>query len=184
MALEPKKIAPTRARPTSSIVIKATTPDGKLISIGGVKSMERRLSRTMTRRRELDSDPPGVTIEIVPGPVTTFELTITRAMLFKGSLLEGFGINGIEDLISQNIPLEVHEVRNNLDGTVQTVVYKGCYFKDNPQSIDIDGDWIIFQAGVLEVATAIVIGTKQQVDVSPDVPGVTFRAGGTPPMLQ
>lgn len=184
MALDPKKLAPIRGRPVTSIVIKATTPDGKLVSIGGIKGMERRLSRNMTRRRELDSDPPGVTIEIVPGAVTTFELTITRAMLYKGSLLEGFGINGIEDLISQNIPLEIHEIRNNLDGTIQTVIYKGCYFKDNPQSIDIDGDWIIFQSGILEVATAVVVGSKQQIDVSPDVPGVTFRAGGTPPTLQ
>lgn len=183
MALDPKKLAPHRARSVSSIVLKATTPDGKLVSIGGVKSLERRIDRNMTRRRELDSDPPGVTIEIIPGATTTFELTINRAMLYKGSLLEGFGINGIEDLILQNIPLEVHEIRNNLDGSTQTVIYKGCYFKSNPQSIDIDGDWIIFQSGVLEVASAIVIGNKQATDVSPDVPGVTFTAGGTPPKL-
>jgi hypothetical protein len=183
MALDPKRLSPNRARSVASIVIKATTPDGKLVSIGGVKSMERRLDRNMTRRRELDSDPPGVTIEIIPGAVTTFELTITRAMLYKNALLEGFGINGIEDLIAQSIPLEVHEIRNNLDGSVQTVIYKGCYFKSNPQSIDLDGDWIIFQAGVLEVASAIVTGSKQQADVSPDIPGVTFQAGGTPPKL-
>ena len=187
MSLDPKKLSPNRGRSVASIVIKATTPDGKLVSIGGIKSMERRVSRNMTRRRELDSDPPGVTVEIIPGAVTTFELTITRAMLYKNSLLEGFGINGLEDLIQQNIPLEVHEIRNNLDGTSQTVIYKGCYFKDNPQSIDLDGDWIIFQAGVLEVATAVVTGTKQVANVSPDMPGVSFIATtpeNEPPKLQ
>jgi hypothetical protein len=179
MSLEPKKLAPNRARSVASIVIKATTPDGQIKSIGGIKSMERRLDRNMTRRRELDSDPPGVTIEIIPGAVTTFELTITRAMLYKNAMLEGFGINGIEDLISQNIPLEVHEIRNNLDGSSQTVIYKGCYFKSNPQTIDLDGDWIIFQSAVLEVASALVTGSKQAADISPD----NFQAGGTPPQL-
>ena len=183
MALDPKKLSPHRARPVPSIVLKATTPEGKLISLGAIKSMERRLTRDMTRRRELDSDPPGVTVEIIPGAVTTFELSIERAMLYKANLLEAFGINGIEDLVQQSIPFEVHEVRNNLDGTSQTVIYKGCYFKDNPQSIDLDREWIIFQRGVIEVASAVVTGTKQQADISPAVPGSTFTAGGTPPTL-
>jgi len=183
MALDPKKLSPNRARSAPSIVIKATTPDGKLISIGAVKSMERRITREMTRRRELDSDPPGVTIEIVPGAVTTFELTIERAMLYKNNLLEGFGINGVEDLILQNIPFEIHEVRNNLDGSSQTIVYKGCYFKENPVAIDLDRDWIIFQRATIEVASAVMTGTKQTADISPDIPGVTFQAGGAPPRL-
>lgn len=180
MALDSGRLAPTRARSVPSIVIKGTTPDGKLISIGAVKSMERRLDRNMTRRRELDSDVPGVTVEIVPGAVTTFELTITRAMLYKNSLLEGFGINGIEDLIEQNIPLEIHEVRSNLDGTSQTVVYRGCYFKSNPQTIDLDGDWVIMQAGVLEVASATVTGSKQQANVSPDSFTATAPSNSVP----
>jgi hypothetical protein len=176
MALDPKRLSPHKARTVPSIVIKATAPDGRLISIGGIKSMERTIDRNMSRRRELDSDIPGVTIEIIPGAVTSFQLTITRAMLYKSALLEGFGINGIEDLIEQNIPLEIHEIRNNLDGSVQTVVYKGCYFKSNPMSIDLDGDWVIMQSAVLEVATAVVTGSKQQANISPDVPGTTFQA--------
>lgn len=168
MALDSSRLSPTRARTVPSIVLKATTPDGKVISIGAVKSMERRIDRNMTRRRELDSDPPGVTIEIIPGAVTTLELTITRAMLYKSSMLEGFGINGIEDLIEQNIPIQIQEIRNNLDGSTQTVSYNGCYFKSNPQSIDLDGDWVIMQAGVLEVANITVTGTKQAANISPD----------------
>lgn len=183
MALDPKRLAPHRARSVPSIVIKATTPDGKLLSIGAIKSMERRLSRNMTRRRELDSDIPGITTEIIPGATTTFELTITRAMLYRSAMLEGFGINGLEDLIEQNIPLEIHEVRNNLDDTKQTVVYKGCYFKENPLSIDLDGDWVIFQSAVLEVAQAILSGTKQQANVSPDNFSASAPAGSAPKLL-
>ena len=184
MATDPKKLAPHRARAVPSISIKATTPEGKLIAIGAIKSMERRVTRDMTRRRELDSDPPGVTVEIIPGAVTTFELSIERAMMYKANLLEAFGIGGVEDLVLQNIPFEIHETRNNLDGTSQTIVYKGCYFKENPLSIDVDREWIIFQRATIEVATAVVTGTNQKTDVSPEVPGVTFNAGGTPPALQ
>lgn len=184
MATNPKQLSPTQARSVPSISIKATTPEGKLISIGGIKSMERRITRDMTRRRELDSDIPGVTVEIIPGAVTTFELTIERAMMYKSNLLEAFGIGGVEDLVQQSIPFEIHEVRNNLDGTSQTIVYKGCYMKENPMSIDIDREWIIFQRASIEVATAIVTGNTQAKDITPDIPGVTFNAGGTPPQLQ
>jgi hypothetical protein len=183
MSLDPKKLSPHRARTVPSIVLKATTPDGQLISLGAVKSMERTITRDMVRRRELDSDPPGVTVEIIPGPVSTFTLTLERAMLYKANLLEAFGINGVEDLVSQSIPFEIHEIRNNLDGTTQTVVYKGCYLKENPQSVDLDREWVIFQRGVVEVATAVVTGSKQNVDISPDAPGSSFSASGTPPTL-
>lgn len=168
MSLQPQKLAPTRARSVPSIVLKATTPTGKLVSIGAIKAMERRITREMTRRRELDSDPPGVTIELIPGAVTTFELSIERAMLYKSNMLEAFGFNGVEDLIVQNIPFEIHEIRNNLDGTSQTVVYKGCYFADNPVTIDVDREWVIMQRATIHVATCIVTGSKQKQDVGPD----------------
>lgn len=173
--LDRKRLAPHRARSVASITIKARTPEGKEIDIGAVRSMERRMSRNMTRRRELDSDPPGATIEIIPGAVTTFELTIRRAMLYKASMLEEFGIGGIEDLIQQNIPLEIIEERHSPSGQTQIVTYTGCYFKDNPLSIDIEGDWIIVQDATLEVASAKVTGGPQTVDISPDSVGGNFQ---------
>jgi len=120
--------------------------------------MDRRISRQMTRRRELDSPVPGITVEIVPGAVDTFELTLDRAMLNRSHMLEAFGISGVEDLIHQNIPIEVEEHRFLPSGGEQIVTYSGCYFKDNPLSIDIDGDWLIVQSATLEVATATVTG--------------------------
>jgi hypothetical protein len=152
-------LAPTGARTVPSITIQATDPNGKNITIGAIKSMERRVDRNMTRRRELDSNPPGVTVEIIPGATTTFELTITRAMMYQSSMLEAFGYTNMEDLISQNIPFQIIEIRNNPDGsTAQTVTYTGCYFKSNPQTVDIDGDWLILQSAVVEVASATVVG--------------------------
>jgi len=156
MALNPIKLPNTGARPAPSIIIKATDPSGKMISIGAVKKLDRRISRNMTRRRELDSNVPGITVEIVPGAVTDFTITIDRAMLNKSSMLEAFGIAGVEDLIHQNIPIDIEEHRFTPDGKEQIVTYKGCYFKDNPLTVDIDGDWLIIQSASLEVTTALV----------------------------
>lgn len=156
MALNPTKLANLDARTAPSIIIKATGPDGKMRSIGAVKKLDRRISRNMSRRRELDSNTPGITVEIVPGAVTDFSLTISRAMLNKSSMMEAFGITGVEDLIHQNIPIDIEEHRFLPDGKEQIITYKGCYFKSNPQSIDIDADWIIVQDAELEVATALV----------------------------
>lgn len=183
MALDPKRLAPHRARSVASIVLKATAPDGKLIPIGAIKSLERTISRNIIRRRELDSNPPGVTIELIPGATTTIELRISRAMLYKTNLLEGFGIYGVEDLIEQNIPLEIHEVRNNPDGTRQTIVYKGCYFKENPMSVDIDGDWVIFQQASLDAAQITVSGTSQKANITPDNFSAFAPADSAPKLL-
>jgi hypothetical protein len=147
------------------------------------------MTRDMTRRRELDSDIPGQTVEIIPGAVTQFEITIERALLYKSNILEAFGIGGIEDLTQQNIPFEIVEVRNNLDGTQEIVTYNGCYFKDNPMSLDIDREWIMYQKATVEVASCTVTGAPQAGDingsVSAGIPGVSFStvAGSKPPIL-
>lgn len=156
MAIIPNKLAGTDARTAPSIIIKATTPSGQMKSIGAVKKLSRRISRNMTRRRELDSNVPGITVEIVPGAVTDFTISLSRAMLNKSSMLEAFGISGVEDLIHQNIPIDIEEHRFNPDGSEQIITYKSCYFKSNPQDIDIDGDWLIVQDAELEVATCLV----------------------------
>jgi hypothetical protein len=127
-----------------------------MITIGAVKKLDRRITRNMARRRELDSNVPGITVEIVPGAVTDFSLTISRAMLNSSTMLEGFGITGVEDLIHQNIPIDIEEHRFLSDGREQIITYKSCYFKSNPQTIDIDNDWIIVQDAELEVTTALV----------------------------
>jgi len=162
MAMDPKKLAQgLDARTAPSIIIKATDPSGKMRTIGAVKKIDRRISRNMSRRRELDSVTPGITVEIIPGAVTTFEITLDRAMLSKSNMLEAFGITGVEDLIHQNIPIDIEEHRftNSADGVKEQIVtYKGCFFKENPLSIDIDGDWLIIQSATLEVTTAEVYG--------------------------
>ena len=152
-----------QARTAPSIVIEATRPDGSYVTIGAVKKLDRRISRNMSRRRELDSVVPGITMEIVPGAVTTFSVTLDRAVLNKSTMLEAFGITGVEDLIYQNIPIEIkeHRVTHMKDGSKkeQIVTYKGCYFKENPMTVDIDTDWLIIQSCELEVATCEVYGT-------------------------
>jgi hypothetical protein len=71
-------------------------------------------------------------------------------------MLEAFGLTGVEDLIYQNTPITIEEHRFMPDGKEQIVTYHGCYFKDNPVSLDIDGDWQMMQSATLEVATCTV----------------------------
>jgi hypothetical protein len=156
MAINPKQLAGSTARTAPSIVIKATNPAGQMISIGAIKKIDRRITRTNTRRRELDSNVPGISVELIPGAVTDFSITIDRAMLNKSNMLEAFGISGVEDLIYQNIPIDIEEHRFNPDGSEQIITYKGCYFNSNPESVDIDGNWLIIQSATLDVTTALV----------------------------
>lgn len=156
MSLQPKKLPGVDARTAPSIVIKATNPSGQMLSIGAIKKVSRTITRQITRRRELDSNIPGISVELVPGAVTEFSITIERAMLNKSNMMEAFGIIGVEDLISQNTPINIEEHRFRPDGTVQIVTYNGCYFKTNPETVDVDNDWLLVQTAELEVTTATV----------------------------
>lgn len=160
--IDAAKLPRTKARTAPSILIKATKPTGgSPVTIGAVKSFSRSIDRNTSRRYELDSDVPGITVEIIPGAVTGFSIQIGRAMLNKSTMLESFGILGIEDLIYQNIPITIEEHRYFYDDVTksekkQIVSYLGCYFKSNPLEINLDGDWLIVQNADLEVATCVV----------------------------
>lgn len=160
--IDAKKLPRTKARTAPSILIKASKPEGGApVTLGAVKSFRRSIDRNTTRRYELDSDVPGITTEIIPGAVTGFSITIGRAMLNKSTMLEAFGIVGVEDLIYQNIPITIEEHRYFYDADTkqekkQIVSYLGCYFKSNPLEINLDGDWLIVQDADLEVATCVV----------------------------
>lgn len=160
--IDAKKLPRTKAVTAPSFLIKATKPEGGTpVTIGAIKSFRRSIDRNTSRRYELDSDVPGITTEIIPGAVTGFSVTIGRAMLNKATMLEAFGISGVEDLIYQNIPITIEEHRYHYDETTKSekktiVSYLGCYFKSNPMEINLDGDWLIVQDADLEVATAVV----------------------------
>ncbi len=156
MAIVPNRLPNTEARPAPSIVIKATKPDGTIVSIGAVAGFTRRIDRNTTRRYELDSDTPGITVEVIPGAVTGFSISIRRAMLNSKNMMEAFGLVSVEDLIHQNIPIDIEEHRFLPNGKEQIVTYRGCYFKSNPLEVAIDRDWLIMQEAELEVSTAEV----------------------------
>jgi hypothetical protein len=131
-------------------------PDGTMKSIGAVMGFTRRIDRNTTRRMELDSDTPGITVEVIPGAISGFSITIRRAMMNQKNMLEAFGLVAIEDLIHQNIPIDIEEHRFLPDGREQIVTYRKCYFKNNPLEVAIDRDWLIIQDAELEVTTAEV----------------------------
>lgn len=157
MALDANNLPKTLARITPSIVIKAAKAGDTVKDIGAVISMRRNVSRTTSRRFELDSEVPGRAAEIIPGAVKTVSLTIGVALLYKGSLLEVLGFTDAEDLAKQNIPIDIVEIRHGQphsanSAKTQTITYSGCYFTSNPLSINIDDNWQIIQDFELEVA--------------------------------
>jgi len=99
---------------------------------------------------------PAGKLDIALGMLSLKPLTRLFDMPKFRLMPSDFGIAGVEDLIHQNIPIDIEEHRFRPDGKEQIVTYTGCYFKDNPLSIDIDGDWLIVQSATLEVATATV----------------------------
>ena len=157
---DPSRLPQTTARTVPSITIRASLPDGTFKTIGAIKTFTRTISRNTTRRFELDQDIPGRTVEIIPGAVNNIAITIRRAMLYRASLLEEFGYGGVEDLVSQNVPIEVVEIRHpkHTGDAPQQVTYHGCYFTSNPMSVDIDGDWQIIQEAELQVGYITVEG--------------------------
>lgn len=151
----------TTARPASSILIKAGKAGTTPVVIGAVKSFKRAMSRNTTRRFELDSDIPGQTAELIPGPINSFTITLDRTMLNKSTMLKAFGFSGVEDLVFQNIPITLEEHRYRYDDVAKTehkqiVEYVGCYFTSNPQELTLDADWTMIQSASLDVATCIV----------------------------
>jgi hypothetical protein len=156
MALDPAKLPKTKARVATSLVLAIKRTDGKIVKIGAVQRFERALSRDVTRRREFDSDPPGVTVELIPNPTRTLTLTIARAVLYKNTLLDEFGFNGIEDLIEANIPITIYEHRFDPDGNVETVEYVDCYFTAYPIAYDLTRDLLMIQTATLEAAKAVL----------------------------
>lgn len=159
--LNASKLAGTLARTSPSIGIYLFTASGDK-RIGAVKSMSRTVNRGGVRRFELDAPIPGRTVEIIPGKIETLDLTIKRAMLYSGDLMEAFGLSSVTDLVEQNVPIEVREYRYGkpVNGVSQTQVvrYIGCYFTSNPQTVDIDGDWQIVQEATLMVSNVITSG--------------------------
>ena len=144
-----------KAATAPNIVIKATDKNGKVQSIGAIQSYSKSMSRSNTRRMELDSDVPGMTAEIIPGAISDFTITIKRALMNKNTMLEAFGYTGVNDLILQNIPVEIEEHRYKPDGSSeQLYVLHGCYFKSCNLEVDISRDWTLIETASLDVAYA------------------------------
>jgi len=153
MALE-DKIPVTEARLATSIklVYEKKNPDGTYsapVVIGAVSGFERSIDRTIERRRALDSDIPGETVELYPG-VTEITLSITRAVLYKNTLVEACGFENVEDLLLQRVPINIIEERYKPDAEGNLVLdkqirYEDCYFRTNPLSYEVAGALTVIQ---------------------------------------
>lgn len=180
--LNNSKLADTDARtsPSISIYVMPGGTGSQYLRIGAIKSIQKTITRDVTRRFELDADTPGKTVELIPGKVGQISLTITRAMLYTSSVTEAFGQfdsagSGVEDLVDQNIPFDIEERRHipgNAGGVHQIVTYKNCYFTSTPMKVDIEGDWQVIQDA------EVMVGWISMTNAS-DVTLTTVQAGTT-----
>jgi len=165
MATDTSKLPKTKSRVSTSLRITAINPQGQEITIGAVQKLSRTISRSTTRRREFDSDIPGVTVELIPNPPGTISISIDRAVLYKSDMLAAFGFSNVVDLIEQNIPITIREYQlaptglaQTADNNVQTKIieYRDCYFTANPITYDLTRDLVMIQTATLDVTTVVV----------------------------
>ena len=163
MPLDTSKLPSTKARVSSSLSIMVKNPtNGQWMRIGAVQKLSRGVSKRTQRRREFDSDIPGVTVELIPNPTDTITLTIERAILYKANMLEAFGFDKVEDLVENNIPVTIREYAKVPTGIPATNAglagvkdkiyeYQDCYFTSNPIEYNLTRDILMIQTCTLDV---------------------------------
>jgi hypothetical protein len=107
------------------------------------------LSRTITPIFELNPDTTGEPVDLVPGNVTTPELTVTRVDLQTDIMEEVFGGTRLDMLSDQQNPFEVVEVWKYNDGTSEVYIYEGCWFSRISRMHDATGDRVVRVEGTI-----------------------------------
>jgi hypothetical protein len=130
--------------------------------LGAVQSLEIKNTRDVAIWRELNSAGSGLPVEAYPN-LPTYELTLRRTVLYtkgSGTLLEVFGFSPDSDVINQYKPFIIKVALDAPDkDDKKSIIYFGCWFKDNPLSFDVmAGDLrMIQEVGV--TAAGVILAT-------------------------
>lgn len=157
------KLSQTDAQLATSITIRALKRDPnissltdeeairelseKSVKIGAIESFTEATPRPTNPRYQLDADKAGDMIERIPQLVDR-TLRISRAILYTADIFQAFGFTDIVDIADQNIPFTIVKVERVPEGSTaitRTTAYEGCWFHDNPRTIDIGGDLKVMQ---------------------------------------
>lgn len=142
MAKQPNTLLKIRTSHSLAIRVRGKT-------VGLVQAFGYSLGRTVTPIYELNPDTSGEVVDLVPGNITTPELTVTRVDLIRDTMEEVFGGVRLDMLSDQSNPFEVVEVWQYPDGTSEVYVYEGCWFSRINRRHDATGDRVVRVEGTI-----------------------------------
>jgi len=131
-------IPKTLTRTDHAISIRANAQ-----TIGQIQDWTPQQNRTVTPVFELKSDSSGTVVENVPGNIGGLTITVNRFDLYYKRMEQAWGPNyNMTMLTDQTVSLEVTERWSNPDGTVESWIYKGCWFTSLGRNHSANGDRI------------------------------------------
>lgn len=112
-------------------------------TIGRIQDWTPQQNRTVTPVYELNSDNSGTVIENVPGNIGGLTVTVNRFDLYTARMEQVWGPNfNIQMLTDQTIALEITERWQRPDGSVESWLYRGCWFTSLGRNHSAVGDRI------------------------------------------
>ena len=124
------------------LMVEKTLADGtkKIEQIGAAQKMNPSERRDLTESFQI-GDFSGDPFELVPSLVRDKTLEIDRLSLYKKSMLEVFGDDGIVTLSQQDKPFVIYEGRGDPTSDTEkfdvVVIYDGCWIKSYSATRDI-----------------------------------------------
>jgi len=164
------KVPLTNAATAAGIYIIGGKAGGEKHRIGAIMSLTESITRSNTRRFEIDADFPGRTTEIIPGKINGLSLEVKRAVLFKKSkagddqsvnMLSDLMQTEVYDMLYQRSPVDIEKhMVSPKDGADSVVVYKDCFLSSMRHNIDISGEWMIVEDATFDVSYIDYEGAK------------------------
>lgn len=124
--------------------------------IGLINGWNPTISRTITPIYELNTRTSGDPFEKLPGNVTGQTIAVQRYDLYTSRMEVAFGTPDIMMLSLQDTAFEVRERWQFPDGTIEGIIYQGCWFSNIGKNYRSDGDRIVNVNATLEYTKRIL----------------------------
>jgi hypothetical protein len=125
--------------------------------IGSFEKFGQRSTRTVERIRNIFYSSGSRVIDMVWGG-TDITLELSRVELYTQSLMAVFGIS-TPSLEHWNAFVDVHEIRTNTDGTVNTLTFKDCVASDFGKDLDT-GTARVIETMTLQASYVMITATS------------------------
>ena len=138
-----------------------------LITIGAAQQLTIEQTRESHYRREFDNNLNGKPAETYPG-LSSYKITLDRVDLYDASLIEAFGVNGVNIadqykplvlMVEQPAPVDDNGAPLAIDGRelkIRSYMIPGCWFNGLPLEFNIDDEDQKYVAHVEMVARDVI----------------------------